>query len=75
MARMRQVNVDGVIHTVRAVAPGMKERGYGRISYLAAAHWNRRRRVGNRGPALVSPPWLEVRPTHRWSEPDSNRQY
>jgi 3-oxoacyl-[acyl-carrier protein] reductase len=31
MARMRRVNVDGVIHTIRAVAPGMKERGYGRI--------------------------------------------
>ena len=25
MARMRRVNVDGVIHTIRAVAPGMQE--------------------------------------------------
>jgi 3-oxoacyl-[acyl-carrier protein] reductase len=31
MARMRRVNVDGVIHTIRAVAPSMQERGYGRI--------------------------------------------
>jgi NADP-dependent 3-hydroxy acid dehydrogenase YdfG len=31
MARMRRVNVDGVIHTIRAAAPGMQERGYGRI--------------------------------------------
>jgi len=31
MARMRQVNVDGVIHTIRAVATGMKDRAYGRI--------------------------------------------
>ena len=30
MARMRRVNVDGVINTIRAVAPGMQERGYGR---------------------------------------------
>ena len=36
MARMRQVNVDGVIHTIRAVAPGMKERGYGRIVNIAS---------------------------------------
>ena len=36
MTRMRQVNVDGVIHTVRAVAPGMKERGYGRIVNIAS---------------------------------------
>src|SRR5580693_9427344 len=35
MARMRRVNVDGVIHTIRAVAPGMQERGYGRIVNLA----------------------------------------
>ena len=33
---------------------------------IRAAHWNRRRRVGNRGPALGSPPWLEVCTTHRW---------
>lgn len=31
MARMRQVNVDGVIHATRAVASGMRRRGYGRI--------------------------------------------
>jgi NAD(P)-dependent dehydrogenase (short-subunit alcohol dehydrogenase family) len=31
MARMPRVNVDGVIHTIRAAAPRMKERGYGRI--------------------------------------------
>jgi 3-oxoacyl-[acyl-carrier protein] reductase len=31
LARMRQVNADGVIHTVRAVAPGMRAAGYGRI--------------------------------------------
>ena len=31
LARMRQVNADGVIHTVRAVAPGMRALGYGRI--------------------------------------------
>jgi 3-oxoacyl-[acyl-carrier protein] reductase len=36
MARMRQVNVDGVIHTTRAVAPGMQERGYGRIVNIAS---------------------------------------
>jgi NAD(P)-dependent dehydrogenase (short-subunit alcohol dehydrogenase family) len=36
MARMRQVNVDGVIHTIRAVAPGMQERGYGRIVDIAS---------------------------------------
>jgi 3-oxoacyl-[acyl-carrier protein] reductase len=36
MARMRQVNVDGVIHTVRAVAPGMQDRGYGRIVNIAS---------------------------------------
>ncbi len=36
MARMRRVNVDGVIHTIRAVAPGMQERGYGRIINIAS---------------------------------------
>jgi NAD(P)-dependent dehydrogenase (short-subunit alcohol dehydrogenase family) len=36
VTRMRCVNVDGVIHTIRAVAPGMQERGYGRIVNLAA---------------------------------------
>jgi 3-oxoacyl-[acyl-carrier protein] reductase len=40
MARMRRTNVDGVIHTTRAVAPGMRARGYGRIVNLTsiAAH-------------------------------------
>src|SRR5258708_39567761 len=36
MARMRRVNVDGVIHTIRALAPGMQERGYGRIVNIAS---------------------------------------
>jgi 3-oxoacyl-[acyl-carrier protein] reductase len=36
MARMRRVNVDGVIHAIRAVAPGMQERGYGRIVNIAS---------------------------------------
>ena len=36
MARMRQVNVDGVIHTIRAVAPRMQRRGYGRIINIAS---------------------------------------
>jgi 3-oxoacyl-[acyl-carrier protein] reductase len=36
MARMRAVNSDGVIHTVRAVAPSMKARGYGRIINIAS---------------------------------------
>jgi 3-oxoacyl-[acyl-carrier protein] reductase len=36
MARMRGVNVGGVIHTIRAVAPGMQERGYGRIVNIAS---------------------------------------
>lgn len=31
MLRMRAVNADGVIHTTRAVASGMRARGYGRI--------------------------------------------
>jgi 3-oxoacyl-[acyl-carrier protein] reductase len=31
MERMREVNVDGVIHCVRATMAGMRERGYGRI--------------------------------------------
>lgn len=34
--RMRQVNVNGVIHTVRAVMEGMKARGYGRIVNIAS---------------------------------------
>src|ERR1700732_1639237 len=36
MARMRRVDVDGVIHTIRAVARGMQERGYGRIVNIAS---------------------------------------
>ena len=36
MARMRRVNVDGVIHTIRSVVPGMQERGYGRIVNIAS---------------------------------------
>jgi 3-oxoacyl-[acyl-carrier protein] reductase len=36
MARMRQVNVDGVTHTIRALAPGMRERRYGRIVNIAS---------------------------------------
>ena len=31
VARMRQVNVEGVIHATRAVMGGMRERRYGRI--------------------------------------------
>ena len=31
VARMRQVNVDGMIHTTRAVSGGMRARRYGRI--------------------------------------------
>src|ERR1700682_4518204 len=31
VARMRRVNVDGVIHATRAVMRGMRERRYGRI--------------------------------------------
>ena len=40
LERMRRTNVDGVIHVTRAVAPGMKERRYGRIVNLSsiAAH-------------------------------------
>lgn len=34
--RMRRVNVNGVINTIRAVAPGMKTRGYGRIVNVAS---------------------------------------
>jgi NAD(P)-dependent dehydrogenase (short-subunit alcohol dehydrogenase family) len=36
IARMRKVNVDGVIHTIRAVAPRMKERAHGRIVNIAS---------------------------------------
>jgi NAD(P)-dependent dehydrogenase (short-subunit alcohol dehydrogenase family) len=36
MVRMRRVNVDGVIHTIRAAAPRMQERGYGRIVNTAS---------------------------------------
>jgi 3-oxoacyl-[acyl-carrier protein] reductase len=34
--RMRRVNVDGVIHSTRAVLAGMRERRYGRIVNLAS---------------------------------------
>jgi 3-oxoacyl-[acyl-carrier protein] reductase len=36
MARMRRVNVDGVIHTIRAAAPRMQQRRYGRIVNIAS---------------------------------------
>ncbi|HEX4172641.1 MAG TPA: SDR family oxidoreductase, partial [Acetobacteraceae bacterium] len=36
LERMRAVNVNGLIHTVRAVMPGMKGRGYGRIVNIAS---------------------------------------
>jgi NAD(P)-dependent dehydrogenase (short-subunit alcohol dehydrogenase family) len=38
--RQRRTNVEGVINTIRAVAPGMRERGYGRIVGVSsiAAH-------------------------------------
>ena len=36
LERMRRVNADGVIHTIRAAAPGMRERGYGRIVNIAS---------------------------------------
>ncbi len=34
--RMRRVNVNGVINTIRAAMAGMKERGYGRIINIAS---------------------------------------
>ena len=36
LERMRAVNVNGVIHTVRAVMAGMKARRYGRIVNIAS---------------------------------------
>ncbi len=36
MERMRRTNVDGLIHVTRAIVPGMKERGYGRIVNLTS---------------------------------------
>src|SRR5262249_28117871 len=36
LERMRAVNVNGVIHTVRAVMAGMKARNYGRIVNIAS---------------------------------------
>ena len=36
VARMRQVNVDGVIHATRAVMVGMRARRYGRIVNLSS---------------------------------------
>jgi 3-oxoacyl-[acyl-carrier protein] reductase len=40
LERMRRTNVDGLIHMTRAVLPGMKQRGYGRIVNVTsiAAH-------------------------------------
>jgi len=40
LERMRRTNVDGLIHVTRAVLPGMKDRGYGRIVNITsiAAH-------------------------------------
>jgi NAD(P)-dependent dehydrogenase (short-subunit alcohol dehydrogenase family) len=35
-ARLRAVNVDGVIHCIRAVMAGMRARGYGRIVNIAS---------------------------------------
>ena len=35
-ARLRAVNVDGVIHGIRAVAPGMRARRYGRIVNISS---------------------------------------
>jgi NAD(P)-dependent dehydrogenase (short-subunit alcohol dehydrogenase family) len=34
--RMRRINVNGVINTIRAAMPGMKARGYGRIVNIAS---------------------------------------
>jgi 3-oxoacyl-[acyl-carrier protein] reductase len=36
LERMRAVNVNGAIHSVRAVMPGMKARGYGRVVNIAS---------------------------------------
>lgn len=36
MEQMRRTNVDGLIQVTRAVVPGMKERGYGRIVNLTS---------------------------------------
>ncbi|MDR0358144.1 MAG: glucose 1-dehydrogenase [bacterium] len=47
MARMRSTNVDGVIHTTRAVAPGMRARGYGRIVNLTSIAAQGTRLPGN----------------------------
>ena len=35
-ARLRAVNVDGMIHTIRAVMAGMKARGYGRVVNISS---------------------------------------
>ena len=35
-ARLRAVNVDGTIHAIRAVTPGMKARNYGRIVNISS---------------------------------------
>jgi len=36
MERLRRTNVDGLIHVTRAVVPGMKRRGYGRIVNISS---------------------------------------
>lgn len=47
VARMRDINVGGVIHTIRAVAPGMRARRYGRIINLASVAANGTALPGN----------------------------
>lgn len=47
-ARLRGVNVNGVIHTIRAAAPGMRARGYGRIVNISSvAAWGTNSFPGN----------------------------
>jgi 3-oxoacyl-[acyl-carrier protein] reductase len=36
VARMRRINVEGVIHATRAVVPGMRQRRYGRIVNISS---------------------------------------
>jgi 3-oxoacyl-[acyl-carrier protein] reductase len=49
MARMRRVNIDGMIHTIRAASPRMQEQGYGRIVNIAS-----NAAIGTRYPARHS---------------------